>query len=276
MVSTESARRLIKITGVVLVLLLMQIACAFGAPAPTATPLPTETETPQPTATATATNTATPIPTNTPTPTPTRTSTPDRTATAQVKASATAQAQLALVLPVMEKYKFATDKGALADYFTKPDILTVVDYRTQVYNFLNDKVYTDFIYHSDITWESTGGLAGCGLIFRSDGDIHAGEYYTFAIMRLQNAPEWEMYYVKDGLWKSMGYKFVSAIDDKNGATNELVVVARGNTIQTYINGKKMTEIEYNKLSKGKVAEITWQDSGKTSCAFSDTWVWSLP
>jgi hypothetical protein len=270
-----SAHKIIKICTAVFVLILLQSACAVGAPAPTATAVPTDTPVPTATATLTptATATATAAPTLTSTPTRTATATPNRTATAEAKASATLQAQLAQVLPVMAKYKLPTDKGRLVYYATEPYTLEETSYRSYTYNFFEEDSYSDFVYHSDISWESSGGLAGCGLIFRSDGDIDAGEYYFYAIMRLQNAPLWEMDYVKNGVWNPLGHQYVNAIDDKQGGTNEMIVVANGNNVQAHINGKKMTEIDYNKLTKGQFAQLAWQDSGKTSCTFTDSWIW---
>jgi hypothetical protein len=273
--SATSNRRILKICTGFLILALLQIACALGAPAPTATPLP-------PTATATAspvppTATLTPEPTSTPTATPTLTptATPNRTATSQARASATLQARLALVEPVFTKYKLANDTGQLAFYSNDPKTMDVEDYNSFVYDFIDDNTYSDFVYHSDIAWDSTGGIAGCGLVFHSDGNIDSGEFYMFDLMRLQNAPAWEMYYAKDHDWKSLGYKYVNAIKDKQGEENELIVVTKGSNIKTFINGILMTDIDYNKLSKGMIAEMVWQDSGKTSCTFTDSWVWAM-
>lgn len=272
---SAAGRRIFKICSGILVLTLMQIACAVGAPAPTATPtaLPTATETPTPTATATATPTFTPTPTNTST--PTRTATPNRTATAEVKAAATLQARLTLIAPVMAQYKMAADVGNLDYYSSSPLSMDVEDYNSSVYNFINDKTYTDFIYHTEVTWESTGGLAGCGVIIHSDGDIDEGEYYRFDLMRLQNAPAWDLYYVYGSTWKSLGYEFVNAIDDKQGSTNSITLIARGSNVQAYVNDKKMTELDWNKLTKGQIAEVVWQESGKTACTFTNSWVWAL-
>lgn len=153
--------------------------------------------------------------------------------------------------------------------------MEVTSYNSFVYDFINDDTFTDFVYHTDINWESSGGLAGCGLVFHSDGDINEGQYYIFALMRLQNAPLWEMYYVNNGGWKSLGHNYSNAIKDKQGEQNELVIITRGANVQAYVNGTRLTEIDYNKLTKGAIAEMVWQDSGVTSCTFSDTWVWAL-
>ena len=278
MYDSASTQRVVKICAVICILVLMQSACSIGAPEPTATPnptatlAPTATNTPTPIPTATATATATPPPTATATPTPT--ATPNRTATAEAKAAAALAAALKVVNPVLEKYKI--NGGTGLTYFANEPVQFGVDqYNTYVYNWIDDNAYSDFVYHSDITWESTGGLAGCGVTFRSDGDIENGEFYRFDIMRLQNAPAWQAWYVYSSAWKNLGWKYHNSIKDTLGSQNTITIIAKGSNLQAYVNDVKMTEIDYNKLSSGRIAELVWQESGKTNCMFSNSWVWAL-
>ena len=237
MSNAVAARQIVRICAIISVLVLAQLACAIGSPQPTATP--------------------------------------NRTATAQARAAATLEARLALVKPVLERYKIPSTQGRLAYYASDPLDMYVDEYNTYVYNWIDDKNYSDFIYHTEVAWESTSGFAGCGIIFRSDGDIDAGEFYRFEIMRLQNAPAWQLYYYVNHDWRNLGWKFNNTIVDTLGGTNIITIIAKGANLQAFVNDTKMIELDYNKLSKGLIAELVWQESGKTGCTFSNSWVWAL-
>ncbi len=276
MIQHVSTRRFVQIWAIVSVLMLVQMACALGAPAPTPTPTatlePTATATQTPSPTPSATATLTPTATNTATLTPT--ATPNRTATAKAVAAATLAAAMQTVKPVLEKYK--VDAGAGLEYFAMRDAQFDVDqYNTYVYDWIDRGEYSDFVYHSDITWESSGGLAGCGVIFRSDGDVDAGEMYRFDIMRLQNAPAWQIGYINNRDFKNLGWKFNNTIHDTLGSENQIVIIAKGANMKIFVNDVKMIELDYNKLARGRIAELVWQESGKTTCIFKNSWVWSL-
>lgn len=270
--TTKLRCRAWQIAAAVVFLALVQMACGLAAPQPTPTPAPTDTPAPTATETPLPTETATP----TPTITPTRTATPNKTATAAVNATATAEAQTALVLPVLEELGFTDPPGKLAFYETAPITLKVDQYWSYHPVFVDDNVYGDFVMQSDVVWDSTSGLAGCGVIFRAEDDLHDGANYEFDLMRLDGAPVWYLGYNKfHTVQNDLGQDFSSQINDKPNSQNTVTLVMQGANMQFYINGKRVHYLDYNKLTEGRIAVISWQESGKTVCTFSNTWVWAL-
>lgn len=271
---TRSVRRLARLAFGVSILILLQVACSVTAPAPTPTPAPTATQPPTLTATALPTSTRTPAPTATAT--ATLTATPNRTATAEVKATGTAQARIAYVEPFLEKYGFKASEGEVGFFEPDANIIESNTYGTFVYNFINPYKYKDFVFQTEATWNSTGGLAGCGVIFRSDGDIDNGSYYDYAIIRLQNAPYYWFYHVQyNTIQTRLGRGTLSAINDTQGSTNVMTVVANKDHLVLYVNGTKIKDTNYSKVWDGQIALVTHQESGKTSCSFANTWVWEI-
>jgi hypothetical protein len=254
------------------ILALVQMACALAAPQ--ATPTPEPSSTPVPTATATPTPTVTLTPTATAT--PTHTATPNRTGTAAVKATGTAEAQVAAVLPELEKLGFTNPPGRLAFYESRPVTLKVDSHWAFNPTFLDESIYSDFIMQSDVVWDSSSGLAGCGFIFRAEDDLEDGAKYEFDLMRLSGAPSWYLAYIKYNQQQNkLGSEFSGTLKDDPNSQNTVAMVLKGANMQFYINGKRVHTVDYNKLSEGRIAIIAWQESGKTTCTFKNTWLWAL-
>jgi hypothetical protein len=241
------------------------VAPPTATTAPTNTPEPTSTATPEPTATATATIT------------PTRTATPNIQATAAARKTATAVAQIDLIRPTFKKLDLDPESGRLVWYGKEKINLEVRDYNSEVFVPLEDVgIIDDFVLRTKITWDSTGGLAGCSINFRAEEDPEYGAHYAFHTMRLQQAPAWDVEYHKFNQWQSTLTNriiFTNHLIDGKGTTNEIVLIVRGKEMQTYINGEKQRNVTLSKLTEGYIQFLVWQDSGKTSCVFHDSWVW---
>ncbi len=250
-------------------LVLTATGCQSAPPSPTATLPPTEvpTSTPEPTATNT------PLPTETPTPT----ATPNRTATAAVRATEAMATRLAELAPELEAVGYTTDSGSLVYDSRIPIAMTVDSYNVFWPESVTTTPLKDFILHVDIRWNSTSGLAGCGIMFRAEEDLERGAHYRIEIMRLQAAPVWGMYYINyNTLQRNLvSNRFDTILNDEPNSVNNVILVVKSDVIQAYINDKKMTEARYSKLSEGGIAFETWQESGETSCVFNNTWVWEL-
>jgi len=252
------------------------VAAYSPTPPPTNTPVPTNTPIP--------TNTPTPIPTDTPTPTPTNTKTPTATidykATDAVKATQTTEAQIAQVKSDLEAVDITLGEGKLVLFDPASYDVTVKSYNSYNYTYVGkDLIATDFMMKVDIKWESTMGFAVCGIIFRGDKDIQNGSYYIFQSMRFSGAPAFDIEYFENGRFKAnlLGkVKFNSIIDLKNGATNSYILSIAKGTFFVYANGKRIAAADSSKLTKGVLAYYTMQESGETTCTFSNTWVWALP
>ncbi len=260
-------------------------ACRLSAPEPTATlppPPPTETK-------ALPTNTVvppteTPVPpTETPeptlTPTETFTPTPDLVATANYESTQAAAAMLEKVYGVLDEIGYSTDSGRLI--WSSADM---VDLRINTYNTYDwwqiddGKDFADFILHADITWESTSGLAICGFVVRGGENLTQEKYYLFQTIRLSGLPSWDVELWEYNKWVSTvsgTIRSAPVIDQDNGATNEFILVADGSTMVIHANGSKLGSVPITSISEGTVAYYAWSESGETSCAFSNAWLWSL-
>jgi hypothetical protein len=265
--------RFVQLSMLLVMLSVLQTGCGLSAPKPTVTPTATNTPLPTVTATPTPLPTATETPTQTPTFTPTVT--PNRTATAEVKATGTAQAAVDLIKPVLTKYGIKDGEGHLGYFDPKPVQLEVESYNSDNPAFLGEDTYKDFVFQTEVNWESSSGFAGCGVMFRSDTDTKQGPRYEMDIMRLQAAPAWQALILEYGQFKNLGHGFDGVISDKQGGRNVLTVIAIGANFKMYVNDKKMTEIDYQKLMDGHIGVLAWQESGKTTCIFSNSWIWTL-
>lgn len=260
---------------VLLVLSLTLSACspggvvgAFSDPTDTPTSIP-PTDTPQPTSTYTPTPTETPV--------PTATATPDRRATISAQKTATAEAQAAMIEPELVEVGVNPEEGHLA-WVAEDSTPMMVDWHWGESNYTLDDlgVVGDFVLQLNITWDSSSGLAGCAVNFRAEEDMKDGAHLAFQMMRLQYAPAWDIEYHKFNQWQSTltgNTVFSSHINDDKMSTNQVTLIAKGGEFRTYINGEKEKVVYSEKLKEGLISFQTWQESGETTCIFSDAWVW---
>ncbi len=259
-------------------LLLLSIFLSACTPVPSVPPTETPVPTEPPTATSVPTETAVPtaIPTETPEPTATFTATPDLTATAALEQTATAEAYAAKANDVLEEISVDPAQGHIVWTNEKFPKLMVDSYGEENYRKLEDLgEISDFVIHTKIDWDSTSGLSGCGIRFRSEEDMDYGAYYFFVMMRLSGAPAWDIEYYKFDQFQTnlTGVRYTNDINDNPNSTNAITVMAKGADITTYINGTREYVSNYQKLMKGYNAFSAWQESGETTCQFHDSWVW---
>lgn len=265
---------------------LLLSACSILSPAeptptaspipPTATPLPTDTPVP-PTDTPVP-PTDTPEPTATPTETPT--ATVDLAGTAAVESTQAAEALQSVVLDVLAAYDISAENGFLG--WSEPGEIPVISGQGGsgiTYQPIDEGiVYDNYVLHTNITWESDTGFAGCGIIFHSEPNLEQGQQYQFAMLRLSGAPGWDVELWQFGRWQSTTtgqLKFNSAIDLDNGATNEVVLLVRDGLMTAYANTTRLSNVIISTRSEGRIAYYLFQESGRTACVFSDNWIWVL-
>jgi hypothetical protein len=263
----------------ILCLFVLLSACSRGPQAGTAT------ETPLPTATQTNTPSPSPTITHTPEPSPTATATitatPDSTGTAVAKTTATARLILDYMQADLEDYDITLDSGYLAWFSNKSPVINLQTYGEERYQLLEGLApLGDFLLQSEINWDTSTGLAGCGFILRSADDVDRGEQYRFAMMRLENMPGWDIEYHNYGEWQSTitlnnRLQFSNAIHDERKSTNVVAILVKGDQFTVFLNGQEMRTLTNNKLSKGLIAVFGWQESGTSRCEFHNTWVWSF-
>lgn len=255
-------------------LVLMVAALACGGIAPAAKPEPTATfvrpsNTPIPT--------DTPAPTDTPTPLP-PTATPDAAATGAVLATQSAADTLGELDKLLKDASVPYKDGHLAWQQTKPLAIKMTGPDYQIMDIDDDLTAGNFIFKSDVTWEASG-LMICGAVFRSEPNLLEGKQYQFVYLRLSGLPAWAIEVHEFGNYKNSpsGARTAGAIDLANGATNQFVLVVRDDNFTLYLNGVRQgTYYDYSKQrNDGSFGFLGWQDSGKGSCEFENSWVWSL-
>ncbi|MDH5508300.1 MAG: hypothetical protein OEZ02_13840, partial [Anaerolineae bacterium] len=169
-----------------LLLLLVVVNAACGQLTPDPTPLP-------PTNTPVPSSTSTPLPT----PTNTATPTPDLPATAAAQETEAAQAILNKINPVLKDYGFSTNQGSLGEFLDQPVEIKLDTWMEEVYEpFAGEKEFYNYVMHTDITWDSTSGLAICGIYFHSGPNLDKSAQYKFSTLRLSGLPIWEVDYYK--------------------------------------------------------------------------------
>jgi hypothetical protein len=231
-----------------------------------------------------ATATPSPEPTLTFTPAPTETPTPVPTATRDVIATIEAQKTQAAgdVLTELDKLKLDTDIE-----YRNGELIWLGDEAEGVelsgpdgrYTPIDEKLTSsNFILKSDVTWQATGIIV-CGVIFRSEPDLREGKQYQFLFLRYSGLPAWAVEFHDFGYFKNSptSVKYSSAVNQKNGSTNQVVLVAQDEKFTIYINGVRQGRFFDNSKQRmdGNFAFLGYQDSGEGSCKFENSWIWEL-
>lgn len=255
-------------------------AAAVETPAPTVAATETSKPTEPPTDTPLPPPTDTPTPLPTDTPAPTDTPTPDLAATAALIATQTAEALLADITKELERVGVVAGEGSLGWIMSEPVTIKVDTYDTTLFSEFEPAFNAaNYVIHTDITWESTGGLAVCGIMMRSEADLENGEQYVFQTIRLSGAPRWDIERWNYGDWVATASGQVMSsktLDQTNGATNTVTIVAKEGVFTVFVNDDKSKNVLDSKLKEGNFAFMSWQDTGETTCTFNNAWVWVLP
>lgn len=158
------------------------------------------------------------------------------------EATAVAAAPLLAELP---NYGVDPSQGELA-WVHPPITITVTGYlQSDFENRYLGTVARDFVLSSDITWNTTTGLSGCGFVFRSDGNEEAANQYVAVASRggngrviFQSMVDGEPQNAVD----MYAYGQDPSFDWRNDTTNRLTVVARGDVYTFYTNGVRVGEV----------------------------------
>ncbi len=246
------------------------------------TPDPTATLPPPPPTEEVATEEAVVVvpqePTNTTAPVIPPTATPDYQATLDHDATLEAQASVGKILDWLSDINIDLPRGYRVPITSDSARLKVTSYMGQEYEKITPDELNDFIIGVDITWNSSSGLAGCGLILRSEADPNRGSSYQFAIRRLSGAGSWDIEYFIDGKYKGNvtgGVRYHKAIDYKQDSTNRVIVTVIGEEYIVYVNGERLSSAYSGVKLDGHVSFLAWQESGNTTCTFNDAWIWAV-
>lgn len=215
-------------------------------------------------------------------PTRTHVPTPDRTGTAVARATEEMSFFQENVAPDLEVAGLSFDKGELGYKMESPISISINQGGNwRYFNQLetNNPVFSNFVISVDITWQSETGLAGCDIVFRSDGDMHDGEFVRFQIVRLSGFPGWNLSEIKfnrvQGRLTSTS-NTSPAIELETGSTNHFVLVVNGKNVSAYANGTLLGHgLMSAHITEGEIFFQAWQESKATTCVFSNAWVWDL-
>lgn len=230
-------------------------------------------------ATTAPTPTSKPYVTDTRVPTPTR----DKTATAAAEATEETAAMFELIGPDLEMAGYSTSSGHLAWAQDQSFELTVNQPNSFTYQQLDNPnpQFANFVLGVDVEWDSKTGWAGCELIFRSERDIVRGEHLVFYTYRISGLPAWDFMYVRFNQIQSYltdsHLHTNAAINQSASSQNHYVLLADGATVTAYANGTRLgTGTAPMALTDGEFAFSAFQESGVTTCTFSNAWIWELP
>ncbi len=217
---------------------------------------------------------STPTATSSPTAAPTATPTPDLRATERAKAVDEAARAIAAEL---DEVGMAGFLGYLDWVHPGPLEVQTQTYGQLVYLPVSPNVdYADFVLHVDVAWDSRSGLSGCGVIFRSEPDLERGEQFRFYTLRLSGLPGWDVELWRYGQYQSTltgEVKYHSIIDQQAGAINKYVLVATEDRVTIYVNRVRLGSVTITRREAGRIAFFVWQESGESTCTFSNAWIW---
>lgn len=196
------------------------------------------------------------------------------------EAAATAQA-FQPIMQELQSYGIDTNAGRLA--WTHPPLTLFVEgYLQHDFDVEYVSVARNFVVAADITWNTQFGSTGCGYVMRSDADEEAGDRY-FAIAtrggdgRVLFGVQLDGNLVLDDSVDIYANGIDPAFQWQNDTTNRMVVIGRENTFSIYTNGTHLGD--YTPASaffeRGFVAFVALNESGTTTCTFTNAYLWLM-
>jgi uncharacterized protein YraI len=236
---------------------------------PTETPSPTPTDTITPTPQATDTPTETPTPTATNTETATATVTPTRTPIPSPTPGVPEYVRQAL-----DDIGVPLDTGYLAEEKRQDAVDNTGEDNLVSWNRF-DNTYTDFVLSATIGWGAGATDDYCGFVFRDvgeDGDTNT--LYAIHIDRLGRLWFAEL---TDSEWGENTYGNGEFLDVDIDDTNDITMIAAGDTFSVYVNGEYSAQFQDDTLETGVVGLMggTFESSDESGCTFTDAFVFSL-
>ena len=157
-------------------------------------------------------------------------------------ATATAESPIRAELPT---YGIDPANGHVG-WIHPPAELSVSGYMQ--YDYVNQFLGTvaqNFVFSTDITWDTQYGTSGCGMALRSNGNQDALSQYLVIATRGANG-HIVFSSMLDGKLQNGIDSYANYLDPKfqteNGSTNRLTVVGRGNTLTIFTNGVQIDQV----------------------------------
>jgi hypothetical protein len=214
--------------------------------------------------------------TRTPTDVTQPTDTPDEEGTLTAEATLAAEAIVPDITAILSKAGSPAGTGYLVYAGKEGKTVTASGYNAMGFEAMPvSEEIGNFALHSKIAWKSELGIAGCGWTFRVEhGDYATGKYYEFYYNRLSGAPFYSLYAFGPSVSKEVGNGFSNAIDYRDGAVNDVMIIAKDTEFQIFFNGQRVNVFYDSTVRKGQFGYYTWTESASSSCTFSDNWIWS--
>lgn len=277
----HSVSQRLVLTAIAFLVFTLTVVCQVTTqqiPERTLEPTPSSTSTLEPSPTLTLTTFPTGTPTTTSTPTVTASMTPDKTATAQFVEVQRLDVARDSIQQTMNRIDLKLEEGQVGWAQEFPMAIELSEYDQVVYTDIAEGLIAeDFILKTDITWESTGGFAVCGFVFRLDFD--EVDYYQYGMLRLSGLPAWSIMGYDDGIgqYDISGVRTSGAIDQAQGSTNQVLLIAKEGRFTLYINDQRIGNFydHSKRFRDGGFAFVARQESGVTTCTYDSTWIWLL-
>jgi hypothetical protein len=174
------------------------------------------------------------------------------TQTAQADLDASGAAATASAFSTFEadlsRYRVDPQKGRPG--FIHPPVTLELDefHSTDFANQFLGTVAEDFVFSSDITWNTQYGTSGCGFILRSNGEESFPDQYLVIATRAASGHIVFGVIVDGELVGGQdfyAYGLDPSFDFHNDATNRIAVVGRGQRFEIYSNGTLIGEVDPN-------------------------------
>lgn len=132
--------------------------------------------------------------------------------------------------------------------------------------------HVDFAAAVEFTWGAGEGIT-CGIAFRSTAE--RGTYY---LGMNQRRDVW-MSASQGEQWETVDSGNADLVFIGEGGTNTLLLVARGDSFDVYVNGAFIDTFQDAQLTRGEVALMAGGSgevvSDQTTCAIKQAWLWDL-
>jgi hypothetical protein len=228
------------------------------------------------------------------TPTPSPVDTPDHAATHTALAAAATAQRAGEEATVAAQTEFAA--GVLADIEQKlgsvgekmgygaviwlhPDAVDVGSSDSPEVQFspVDPSVQAgDFAFHFVVRWATNADSGGldCLVGFRTGNDIRTDPWYSFRLLMDPGDVQAKFDFWQNGVLSGPGRaKATDAVRLENGAENEVILIARGNQFDAYVNGRQVLVWWNSVVARGGFGLGALARSGSGVCSFRDNWIW---
>jgi hypothetical protein len=182
------------------------------------------------------------------------------------------------VKAALENIGLADITGELSWFSDIPIDATIDAGQKLVPLFVDIGEFSNFALQTDVTWNTSGGFAGCGVIFLAEQELNQGGQYRFYTQRLSGKPTWSVEFWEHGQQQWVAFDEAqtnAAIKVGQGTTNRYLLIKRNRLMTVYANDTRLGTVDITRRTNGYFYLFAYQDARKTNCSFTNTWVWNF-